>query len=142
MHVGDLVYANAVEHPTDEKFIKVFLSANRGAASGLAKLQVLEGVNSTSPSKLCTERRCHITMELYRRTKRKLHAAGCGHLMPDIIHFEHLLCKIVRTMEKGPQSYSLFEKRVVTSTRKRKTAQASKGKKGGQKSKGKKSVQK
>lgn len=121
--LGDLVCAGAVAPPSEKQFIEAFLQVNKGAASGLAHLGLLETLKSTSPTVLCTDDRISVTLQLYQYLRQHLDQHQLSSLMPDIIHFEHLLCKVSRILTGGPQSYSLTRqfkskpKKIVTKKR-------------------------
>lgn len=109
---GDLIYAGIVKLPSDETFVTDFLTANKGAVGGLVVLKVLEDVTPAkekgkktkqAPKHLHVSPACMAsTLQLYRYVKGRLQTLGLSHLLPDIIHFEHLLCKVLRVSTRFP----------------------------------------
>lgn len=106
-----MIIAGAVQRPTDEVFVKHFLDANLGAANGLAMLNVVNKLpKKASKTATTTEYRVSQALELYRYIQSRLHSFNCSSLLPDIIHYEHLLCKVLRaaTAKTRYRSYKLF----------------------------------
>lgn len=84
-------------------FIKTFLDVGKGATNALILLRLIQ---PTDTSKKTLPHRIAVALELYRYVREKLDSLGRSYLMPDIIHFEHLLCKVKRILEC--KFYSVF----------------------------------
>lgn len=100
----DLVYAKVVDMPSDDFMVDYMLQSLRayGASAALRALGFIPG-----QAKQAIEVEVHgaRVMRLYRTVAGNLTEAD-NWLMPDIIHFEHLLCKLGRALrdkEAGPQ---------------------------------------
>ena len=92
--------------PADEEFVASFLRAEKGAALALQKLGVLKEKEAWS-SKVSPER-VKLVVDLYRYVKWKLASTNDHALLPDIIRFEHLLCKILRVIDGKLSVYTIF----------------------------------
>ncbi len=105
--------------PSDEVFITHFLAVSKGAANALIHLRVLEDIkavnavrksNSLPMMSPTSPERVASVCALYRYVRAKLDNCGKSHLLPNIVHFEHLLCKVVRIIgSKGVKSYIVFK---------------------------------
>lgn len=105
-----------VSPPTNEEFCKLFISAGSGAFDGIVHLRILDPFKDVNAARVasglprlprnaspeCIEKVC----ELYRYVQNKLEGMGRSRLLPDIIHFEHLLCKVLRISRL--ELYNLF----------------------------------
>ena len=102
--IGDLVISKEVTPPTDEEFIIAFLKMDKGALAALLLLDLPLHGKSNEGSKEEKEYRlkenARIILQLYNRVKELLSQHNLLFLLPDIIHFEHLLCKISRCVGK------------------------------------------
>ncbi len=94
-----------------------FLKVSKGALKALIHLRVLEDlkvVNARRTEKGLSKEvqaspgRVATVSLLYRYVQSKLHSCGKALLLPDILHFEHLLCKVIRIATKCPHSYLVF----------------------------------
>lgn len=109
LFLGDLVMTKVVAPPEDKYFVEAFLKMHRGAAMGLQRLSILP-VLIKSPTKSELPGRAETTLLFYRHLCNILHKKGLDHLMPDILHYEHLLCKVLRVFSQGPEAYRNYLK--------------------------------
>lgn len=105
--LGDLVYAGVVEEPTPEQFIRHFLVINLGANMALHSMKYVLRLSTVQPQMLASEDRVQAVLLLYHYIRDKLKDSGEEDLMPDVIHFEHLLCKVQRLESRGPAGYKI-----------------------------------
>ena len=105
--------SKVIAEPTLVEFTEFFLCINRGAAAGLARLGVLPSVPSTihAKGKCASDERVNATIQLYNYLRQELLRLDLEHLMPDIVTYEHTLCKLARILgTQSPRSYSLYRR--------------------------------
>lgn len=110
----DLMYAGIVAVPSDEYIARRLVTLRAGALKGLELIGLVRGTlesGRTYPTSdtdltpaLVDARDAHCILALYQRTKSLLDAKGKGHLMPDIMHMEHTLCKLSKANNTHIQS--------------------------------------
>ena len=86
--------AGVVEMPGDEEFITQFLGNKQGATGGLLYLGLFDAL-------VGKKEKAERTLLTYRYVKRKLAGVNLQYLLPDILHWEHLLCKIKRVIDQA-----------------------------------------
>ena len=93
----DLVYGHVLPMPSIEELASCIIDLSKGGLHGLQRLKVLPNSffikNSLSKNDIVYEQTKDIIVSLYHKVTNLL-GDQQEVLMPDVIHFEHLLCKI------------------------------------------------
>ncbi|KLO03933.1 hypothetical protein SCHPADRAFT_948163 [Schizopora paradoxa] len=102
-------------YPSDEEFLRFFLDVGKGAYNGFRDLKLEQPVNEETGAYRTTKEfalnaRVKTAKTLYDYVRSKLASLDKLYLLPDMLHFEHLLCKICRLVTKGPLTYLPFKK--------------------------------
>lgn len=118
----DLGYHGVVDLPSQDEMAYHILSLNRGATSALDIMKVFPfrvhgkivgGNQSTNKDVILSlenrEVAKEIILNVYHFVRLKLKAKKMIHLMPDVVHFEHTLCK----MSKAHLHYSTTGYKIV-----------------------------
>ena len=129
---GDMIYAGVVETPSDDEFLRFFLETKKGAYDGLVALNLVQPASKKAGPFRSGEAdpidaQVDTAKSLYNYIRTKLSSVHKQYLLPDMIHFEHLLCKILRLVSSGPLHYVPFTKYMRMKTTKRSSGR--KGKK-------------
>lgn len=86
----DLVYENIIQMPSIDTFSKIIYHLDKGAFKGLQKLNVI--------SRTDNERKKLVGFkEVYEKVQELLTATN-SHLISDIFHYEHTLCKVSKAL--------------------------------------------
>lgn len=117
LFLGDLYIAGVVSAPSEDELFTDLLKGDAGSADGLQILGVVTDIGSVNEDRKARglsalrktdASRATQVKKFYDYTRWKLGAKGKLHLLPDMFHFEHLLCKVKRVLEKGPDLYRGF----------------------------------
>ena len=107
-----------VSPPPDEELFADLLRGNAGSAEALQILGIVDDLKLENEDRqrrgksriLATDKsRVAKVKNLYEYVRAKLRDLNKSHLLPDMFHFEHLLCKVKRVMTKGPTRYKTFD---------------------------------
>ena len=98
-----------IGEPELQTFTEIFLGLNRGAAWGLARLGALPYI--TGGIRQCaSQERIDIALQVFHYVQQELLRHNLEYLMPDIVSYEHTLCKVYCALGKAPHSYSLYQR--------------------------------
>lgn len=107
-----------VSPPSEAELFTDMLKGDAGSADGLQILGVigdfiLENQSRQEQGLPPIQRGDPIRVSkaklLYEYVRWKLGDIKKLHLLPDMFHFEHLLCKVKRVLTYGPHAYTTFE---------------------------------
>lgn len=110
--------SKVIAEPSLEEFTKLFLGINKGATAGLNRLGVFphdDQRNHTAPERI------ESTLQVYHFVRQQLLQQHLDYLMPDIVCYEHTLCKVSRVLGQAPHSYSLYKRYLVNAPVRRNT---------------------
>lgn len=111
---GDLCYAGAVSPPSQDVLFSDLLKGDAGSAEGLQILGVVDDIatdrarSGAFRMQKTDKLRVAKVKKLHQYIRNKLKSKNKSRLMPDMFHFEHLLCKVKRVIDKGPKAYRTF----------------------------------
>ena len=99
-----------MEDPKDEEFFPLLIDLDLGALKALKDLGLCDKEKPPKDApkeqkKKWLDDQVKVISQLHHQIKEALREINLEYLIPDIIHFEHLLCKVCRVLGRAPELY-------------------------------------